>query len=460
MQEKLEDKMRLTFCGGVGSVTGANFLLETDDLKILVDCGLIQGPSHEREKNYDPFPYNPKEIDYLFVTHAHMDHIGRIGKLVKEGFDGVIYSTPTTYDLAVHMLDDAVTVLGYDKEKMQKEEVLYGKAEVEKALSKWKTVKYHDTLAVDDEFDVTPKDAGHILGSAMFEFVHKQSGKKIVFTGDLGNTPTPLLKPTEKIVGANYMVMESVYGDRNHEGKVERKDKLRETLKRVINRGGTVIMPVFSLEKTQVLLHELNDFVENNEIPSVPIFLDSPLAIKLTEVYKKQFDNFNKDIQNQIKSGDEIFEFPKLRVTMHHRQSKEIHKVDGPKIIVASSGMSEGGRVTSHEKEYLPDKKNALILIGYQVAGSLGRRIQEGLKKIRIDKKVVPVLAEIVTIDGYSSHKDSRGLVDFVEGSAESLEKVFVVMGEPRSAQFLAQRLKDYLGVSAIHPKEGQSFEL
>lgn len=459
MQEKLDSKIALSFHGGVGSVTGANFLLETPKVKILIDCGLIQGPSHERDKNYEPFKYNPEEIDYLFITHAHIDHIGRIGKLIKDGFKGEIYSTPTTYDLAIHMLDDAVTVLGYDAEKM-KRKPLYGKNETDKALSLWKTVKYHDTISIKDEFDVTPKDAGHILGSAMFEFVHRETKKKIVFTGDLGNTPTPLLKPTEKIVDADYLIMESVYGDRIHEGKVERKDKLRDVLKRVIERNGTVIMPVFSLEKTQVLLHELNDFIENGDIPSVPVFLDSPLAIKLTEVYRDQFDNFNKEVQDQIKSGDDIFTFPKLKVTMHRRESEEIHKVDGSKIIVASSGMSEGGRVTSHEKVYLPDPNNALILIGFQIAGSLGRRIQEGMKKIIIDKKTIPVKAEIVSISGYSSHKDMNGLLDFVEPTAEKLKKVFTVMGEPRSAQFLAQRIKDYLGVEAIHPKEGDRFEL
>lgn len=458
-QGELDKKIRLTFYGGTGTVTGANFLLEAGGLKILVDCGLIQGPAWERAKNYDPFPYTPSEIDYLFVTHAHMDHIGRIGKLVKDGFTGEIYSTPTTHDLTVHMLDDAVKVLGYDAKKL-KRDPLYGNKEVDRALSLWKTIKYHETFSVKDIFEVTPKDAGHILGSAMFEFVHKPTGKKIVFTGDLGNTPTPLLKPTEKITDAEYLIMESVYGDRKHEGKTERKEKLREVLKRVLGRGGTVLMPVFSLEKTQVLLHELNGFIEAGDIPSVPVFLDSPLAIKLTDVYKEQFDNFNKDVQNQIKSGDDIFDFPKFTVTMHTRESEAIHKEHGPKIIVASSGMSEGGRITAHEKHFLPDKKNALILIGYQVAGSLGRRIQEGMKKVTIDDMPITIRAEIVTIDGYSSHKDSEGLLAFVEDSAPSLKKVFTVMGEPKSSQFLAQRIRDYLDVDAVHPKEGESFEL
>lgn len=456
----MSKELKLTFYGGVGTVTGANFMLETKDTKILVDCGLIQGPPWEREKNYQDFKYDPSEVDYLFITHSHIDHIGRIGKLVKDGFKGEIYSTPSTYDIAVHMLDDAVTVLGYEAKKKEIEP-LYGKGEVEKALSLWKTVEYHKSVVVgkgDDKFEITPKDAGHILGSAMYEVVY--DGKKTVFTGDLGNTPTPLLKPTEKITDADYLVMESVYGSRNHEGKRDRKEKLKKTLKRVLDRGGTVIMPVFSLEKTQVLLHELNDFVEGGEIPSVPIFLDSPLAIRLTGVYRDQFDNFNKDIREQIKSGDDIFDFPKLKLTMHQRESEEIHKEKGPKIIVSASGMSEGGRITSHERKYLPNEKNALILIGYQVAGSLGRKLQEGAKSVRIFDSEVAVKAEVIGIDGYSSHKDGEGLVDFVADTADSLKKVFVVMGEPKSAQFLAQRLKDYLGVDAVHPKEGQSFIL
>lgn len=452
-------KPRLTFCGGVGSVTGANFLLETDNVKILVDCGMIQGPKWERDKNREPFPYNPADIDYLFVTHAHADHIGRIGKLVKDGFKGTIYSTKATHELSIHMLEDAVHILSYEAQH-DKKDPLYTEADVDKALSRWKTFEYHETIKDVPDFSITSKDAGHILGSCIYEMTYTPTGTKIAFTGDLGNSPTPLLRDTEPVTDADYLVMESVYGDRNHEEKEERLHKLQEALSRIIARGGTCLIPVFSLEKTQVLLHELNDLIEDGKLPSVPVFLDSPLGIKLTEVYSRQTKEFNKATQDEIRAGDNIFDFPKLQFTMHQGQSDAIHRTKGAKIIIASSGMSEGGRINGHEIKYLPDEKNAIIFIGYQVQGSLGRRLKEGQKEIRINKKPIEIKAEIISIDGYSSHKDSDGLIDFVSHTADTVKKVFVVMGEPKSALFLAQRLRDYLDVDAIHPKQGMTVEL
>lgn len=454
----MSDKITLTFCGGVGTVTGANFLLQTDNVKILVDCGMIQGPKYEREKNRQDFIYNPAEINYLFVTHAHIDHIGRIGKLVKNGFHGVIYSTVATRDLSVHMFDDAVGILAGDARR-DNLEPLYTKNHTNQALSMWKTFEYHEKLDIPD-FKIKSKDAGHILGSCMYEFTHKKTDKKIVFTGDLGNSPTPLLRDTETVFDADYLIMESVYGDRNHVQKEQRLAKLESTLNRILKRGGTCLIPVFSLEKTQVLLHELNNLIEDGKIPSVPVFFDSPLGIKLTEVYSQQKKEFNQDIQEEMRAGDDIFDFPKLKLTMLKGESEAIQKEHGPKIIVASSGMSEGGRINAHEMKYLPDKKNGMIVVGYQIGGSLGRRIQEGQKEIVINKKKIKIGAEIVTVDGYSSHKDGDGLLEFVANTAETLLKVFVVMGEPKSAMFLAQRLNDYLGVKAVHPKEGEVVEL
>jgi metallo-beta-lactamase family protein len=281
-----------------------------------------------------------------------------------------------------------------------------------------------------------------------------------VFTGDLGNSPTPLLKDTEKITDADYLVMESVYGDRNHEDRNERKEKLKQILNKVIKRNGTLIIPVFSLEKTQVLLHEMNDLIEGGSVPEVPVFLDSPLAIKLTDVYAKQLNNYNEHIQKEIKSGDDIFDFPRLKKTLHQNESEIIDRTKGAKVIISASGMSVGGRVTSHEKKYLPDPNNALLFIGYQVTGSLGRRIKDGEKKVKIAGTDVSINAEIVTVDGYSSHKDSDGLLEFVYDSAETLKNTFVVMGEPKSSLFLVQKIRDNLGIEATHPKEGESFEL
>jgi metallo-beta-lactamase family protein len=454
-------EISLTFCGGVGSVTGANFLLETKDKKILIDCGLEQGfrENTEDDPNYANFPYDPSSIDFLFVTHAHADHIGRIPKLVKDGFKGIIYSTPATQELVYYMLEDACSVIATEA-KRDNRMPMYEIEDVKNAISLWKNIPYHEEFKLTDDLKVWFKDAGHILGSAMIYFHHNPSGKNIVFTGDLGNSPTPLIQDTEPIPEADFLIMESVYGDRVHEGKEIRKEKLCEAVQKIIDRKGTLLIPVFSLEKTQVLLHELNDLIEGNKISSVPVFFDSPLGIKLTEIYAKQFQAFNLKVQERIKRGDDIFDFPKLIKTFDHRESEIIHRTIPPKIIIASSGMSVGGRIMEHERRYLPDPKNAILFIGHQVVGTLGRKIKDGSKTITIQEDKVPIKAEIITIDGYSSHKDSEGLVDFVATAKDRIKKVFVVMGEPKSALFLVQRLRDYLDIDAVHPALGEKVEL
>jgi metallo-beta-lactamase family protein len=454
-------KLRLHFYGGTRTVTGANFLLEDSETFILVDCGLTQGQRFkpDQDPNREPFPFNPHDIDFLFVTHSHIDHIGRIPKLVKEGFSGRIISTGPTREIAAAMLDDAAGIVA-DEARRYKVPPLYEKRDVEATMSLWETLDYHAELKLNDDFTVLLKDAGHILGSAMICLTDRNTFKKIVFTGDLGNTPTPLMRNTEDITDANYLIMESVYGDRNHEAKDDRRAKLKEVLMTIINRKGTLLIPVFSLEKTQVLLHEMNNFIESGEIPSVPVFFDSPLGIRLTDIYAKQFQNFNDKVQARILSGDDIFDFPKLIRTFSKLESEQIRKTNGPKIIIASSGMSSGGRILDHEKEYLPDPKNAILFIGFQSLGTVGRSIEEGLKEVRIDGETVPVKAQIFTVSGYSSHKGSDDLVEFVSKSANTLKMVFTVMGEPKSTMFLAQRLKDSLNVNAMHPEEGKVIEL
>lgn len=465
-------KLKLNFYGGTESVTGANFVLHDDETRIMVDCGITQGIgiNPKKDPNKNPFPYNPAKIDYLIVTHGHADHIGRIPKLVRDGFSGKIYSTPTTREIVEVMFDDALGIIA-DEVKKHGVEPLYEKKDVESALSMWETVPYHTDFKLNDRFSFYFKDAGHILGSAIVYIKDSfdKDGKfplsdgavrNVVFTGDLGNTPTPLIRDTEEITDADFLVMESVYGNRNHEGKESRKERLKEILNKVIARKGTLIIPVFSLEKTQVLLHEMNDLIEGGETPVVPVFFDSPLGIRLTEIYARQFKNFNEKVQARIKSGDDIFDFPKLNKTYTRKESEAIHRVHGAKIIIASSGMSTAGRVLGHERVYLPDPKNAILFIGYQAAGSIGRAIEDGSNEIKIDGKKVPIKAQIETVSGYSSHKDSDGLVNFVADTVERVKKVYVVMGEPKSALSLVQKLRDNLDVDAVHPREGDSVVL
>ena len=448
------NQLKLTFCGGVGQVTGANFLLENDSIKILIDCGLLQGVATANAWNSAPFFYNPAEIDMLFVTHAHLDHVGRIAKLVHDGFKGVIYSTPETKSLARLIMEDAFAIM---KREMARDgrNPIYDIGDVEQAHKIWKKISYHTRTEIPGGLSVYLKDAGHILGSAMIEFTYGK--KKIVFTGDLGNSPTPLLQDTEIITDADYLVMESVYGDRNHEPVKERKEKLERIINESVARGGALVIPAFSTERTQVILYEMNSLVETGKIPKIPVFVDSPLAIKVTDIYKTATEHFKPSVQAEIHGGDDIFNFPKLQFTVNREASEAIDRVSNPKIILAGAGMSNGGRITHHEMKYLPDPKSTLLFVGYQSAGTLGREIQSGVKNITLFGTKVPVLATIDTIYGYSSHKDSDHLVEFVSTTKDTVKKVFVVMGETKSALFLVQRLRDYIGVNAVHPELNDS---
>lgn len=460
-KEKGTKHLKVTFAGGASTVTGANFLLENipdennnEPVRILIDCGFEQGGEQAERNNENDFTYDVTNIDYLFITHAHIDHIGRVPKLVKDGFKGKIFSTVETHELAPVMLEDCVKIITMNAEH-NNVKPMYDEADVQKALSLWHEIPYYTCTDLKGDIKVCAKDAGHILGSVMYEFEY--NGKKIVFTGDLGNSPTPLLRDTEVITDATYMVMESVYGDRNHESIEERRNRLENVIEDAHKRGGTLIIPCFSLEKTQVLLYEINNLIEEGRIPKVPVYLDSPLAIKVTEIYKKRSKAFNEEARKEIQGGDDIFNFPGLVMTGSSEESKQLLKMPNPKIIIAGSGMSTGGRITHHEINHLPDPKSTILLIGYQSVGTLGRRIQEGEKKVRIYGQEVMVHAKVETINGYSSHKDSKHLLEFVEGSIDTLKKVFVVMGEPKASMFLAQRIQDYLAISAYTPKQDES---
>ncbi|TSD02884.1 MAG: metallo-beta-lactamase family protein [Parcubacteria group bacterium Athens0714_16] len=460
--ENTDKKLKLIFYGGVGMVTGANFILEkTGELdtkknfKIMIDCGLVQGGKEREKLNNQPFKYNPEEIDFLFVTHSHLDHIGRIPKLIKDGFKGKIYSNPATKDLSYLIFEDALKIMSYNSNE---KDFLYSSKDVDKTISMWETIDYGVETKFNEGFSVLLKDAGHILGSSIVEI--KCDGKSVAFTGDLGNSPSPIIRDTESVKGVDYIVMESVYGDRNHEGKETRREKLKGIIKKVIQKKGTLLIPTFSVEKTQIILSELNSLIENKEVESIPVFLDSPLAIKATEVYKKYSHYFNKESKETINSGDDIFNFPKLKLTKRREESENIKNTPNPKIILAGSGMSMGGRVMSHEIEYLSDKSTTVLFTGFQVAGTLGRQILDGSRNVNIFDNDIEVRADVESIFSYSSHKDSDHLLEFVEQAGEKVKKVFVVMGELKAGLFFVQKVRDNLDLDAIYPKEGESFDL
>lgn len=451
----------ITFAGGADAVTGSHFLFDVDDTRIAVDCGIEQGSEEAHERNREPFAHDPSSIDYLFITHAHLDHIGRVPKLAREGFRGPIYSTPVTRRITEVMLEDALGIMEHEKEE-EGQQPLYEREDVEQALALWHEIPYYTKKRLNDRVSVTATDAGHILGSAIYTFSiagQDDTQHTVVFTGDLGNSPAPLLRDTDPVENADYMVMESVYGDRNHESPQERDQAFRTCVSKTVERGGTLVIPAFSLERTQILLHQLQHMIDEDRIPPVPVYLDSPLAIKVTRIFEDVTKHYNDHLKDEAAEG-ELFSFPTLEMTERVEESKAIGDVPPPKIVIAGSGMSTGGRVLHHELDYLPDPNNTLLLVGYQAPGTLGRQLEEGAKEVEIFGQTVPVRADVTKIEGYSSHKDHEHLVQFVESTADSLKAVYLAMGEQKARTFLAQRLRDFLGVNAQCPEQGERVEL
>jgi metallo-beta-lactamase family protein len=452
---------RITFAGGAQMPTGSNFLVEFGGKKILIDCGLVQGEKYSLPINSEPFVYDPASIDVLFITHAHLDHVGRIPKLVRDGFRGQIVSTEPTREMAELIMLDSLGILG--KEAAQDgTPALYEEKDVFESMHLWTTtVPYEKPFAfITDDGDamITFHDAGHILGSAIIEIEYK--GKKLAFTGDLGNTPSPLMRDTTPLKDIDYLVMESVYGDRNHKDKDRRIEIFKEAVVTTIKKGGTVLIPAFSIERTQELLLAFNELVEGKMIPEIPVYLNSPLGINITKVYKKYESWFNENTEKIIKSGDDIFAFKGLIQTPTPDESKAINNDNSPKVIIAGSGMSNGGRILHHEAKYLPDPNSCIVIVGYQAVNTIGRHIVDEEKEVYIHGNPVPLRARVVNIHGFSAHKDSEHLVEFVNSTKDSLKKVFVVLGEPKSTFYLGQRLHEEYNVPVTVPERGDVVEL
>lgn len=453
--------MKLTFFGGAGTVTGVNYLLTASgrtkkEIKILIDCGLRQGSHFAEKKNFEPFPYNPKLIDFVLITHAHIDHIGLLPKLFRDGFRGKIFSTQPTHDFAELMLLDSEHILAREALR-EHQPPLYSTEEITRMMEIWEGVEYHKRLDLGGA-EVEFFNAGHILGSA---FIKIQAEKKIIlFSGDLGNYPAPIIKETDKIPAADYCVIESTYGDRVHAGVGKRREELEDAIEETVKSGGTLLIPAFAMERTQQLLYELNELVENGRIPKVPVYIDSPLAIHLTEVYKKYRREFKEEVREIIKDGDDILDFPGLHFTLTTEESKMVNGVSPPKVVIAGSGMSHGGRILHHERRYLSDPKSMILFVGYQGKGSLGRQILEGAKEVAIMGERVPVRARMRVVSGYSAHADQPRLVNWLRPARMQLKKVFVVQGEDGASEALAQKIKDDLAIHAVVPQYEDCFEL
>ncbi len=437
--------MKISFYGAAGVVTGSQFLIETQKTKVLVDCGVHQEGSFCSLENTRPFAFDPKTVAALFITHAHLDHVGRIPKLVHDGFRGKIIATPPTLDLTVLNLQDTLHILTMKEDEDCPQ--LFSEADLALTKTLFTPTPYEQVIHVGEDMTVTLKDAGHVLGSSMVEI--EGDGKKVIISGDIGNAPTPLLSNPTPFSNADVVVMESTYGDRIHEDRSERKQKLEHLIEDTVTRGGALVMPAFALERTQELLFELDELITNHRIPQIPIFIDSPLAIHATEIYKKYGNYFNTDVQSMIRSGNEIFQFPGLRFTLSKEESRAINDVPNPKVIIAGSGNSMGGRILHHERRYLSDPKSLLLIVGYQDKGSRGRRLLEGAKETKIFREVIPVRARVEHLTGYSAHADQEALFQLVANMEQRPKAVYLVHGEPEASQALAVRIRDNLGVKA-----------
>jgi len=468
--------LRLSFYGGVGKVTGSNFLITGEKGKILVDCGIEQGHDFSEAHMHGAFPYNAKTIDALIITHAHLDHVGRIPKLVRDGFRGKIYMTPPTCDLAELILRDSVHILGEEASR-RGIKPLYEEKDVEETLLLIETLEYHTEKKIAPGLSIYLRNTGHILGSASVRIKDLPAGKAdgegvtVAFTGDIGNSPSPLLPDWEQIDDADALVMESVYGNRVHPVQQSRVELLRDTLKRAIEKKGAILIPAFSLERTQLMLYEFSNFFDAGQLSKVPVFLDSPLAIHMTAVYEKWgLEYFKPEVEKEMsaeggsasggKREKSIFEFPFLKKTLTREESVKIEETPNPKIIIAGAGMSHGGRIGRWESRYLPEASTTLIIAGYQAPGSPGRRMAEGSSSVRLNGQDVEIKAKVEILDGWSAHADRDELLEFAEASLPRAKVIFTVMGEPSSERFLAQRIHDYLGARAIVPDLGQTWEI
>ncbi len=452
-------KIAISFWGGAREVTGACYALEAGDKKILVDCGMFQGCDDCDLRTHQPFSFKAAELDAVFITHAHIDHIGRLPKLWREGYRGPIYATAPTQDLAKIMLEDAMSFFHHGQE-------LFSNDDLTQTLALFRPTGYGEDVPIGDGISGRFLESGHILGSAFVRFAvgdpstSSERGKVIVFTGDVGNDPSILLPRRASIPEANILVIESAYGNKRHKHTHDRTLMLERAIEDAAARKGTLMLPVFATERTQEILFEINEMLQFKRVPEMPVFVDSPLAAKATAIFTKYPAYYRNEVQELHQKHPHLFEFKNLKFTESVESSKHINDVPAPKVILAGSGMSTGGRILHHEKRYLSDPQSILVLTAYQAAGSLGRRLLDHAPEVKIHGERVPVRAEVRVIDGYSAHADEEELFAFVDEMRDNLERVFVVQGEPASALGLQQVIQDRLGVPATAPVYGERFEL
>ena len=473
--------MKVTFLGATKTVTGSNFLVEGAGKKFLVDCGMYQGSASDEFENEAPFLYDVHDIDFMLLTHAHIDHSGRIPKLYNEGYRNSVYATKATCDLCSIMLPDSGHIQEMEVEwKNRKRErkgedplpPLYTAEDAAKCLEIFKPVQYDEIIDIDKNIKARFNDAGHMLGSAIIEVWVTEGDKteKIVFTGDLGNNDIPLLSPPTMIESADYLVMESTYGNRLHMRNDDKASMFLDVVYETLEKGGTVVIPSFAVGRTQEILFELNRIKEEKHdeefykkykrLMSVPVYVDSPLAISATEVFKENMNLFNEETQAIINSGDNPLEFDGLKFTRTADESKALNASNESAIIISASGMCEVGRIKHHLKHHLWEPNSTILFVGYQAPGTLGRKLVDGEKKVKIFGEEIAVNARIEYIEGYSGHADQEWLMNFVYSFITKPKHIFLVHGEPEGQKVLKSKLEESTDIPITIPDFGESYEL
>lgn len=458
-------RVTITFLGATSTVTGSRFLVSSEKSKILVDAGLFQGLKEVRKKNWDPFPVDPSSIDAIVLSHAHLDHCGYLPVLVRQGFRNQIFATDYTIKLSAVILRDSAHLQVEDAEFASKKGFskhaiplpLYNNDDVEKTLTHFSTVEFRTKTQITSDASVTYFPSGHILGSTFI--LLEIDGKSLLFTGDMGRDNHPLLASPDNPpqIPLDVVITESTYGDRVHESPTT---SFADEINAAIKRGGSILIPAFAVDRTEVILMNLRELIAGHSIPNIPIYVDSPMALSALDFYREAVRNNAPELREGVaerwRSADPFNpgDLNQMRTT---EQSKSLNQLTKTSMIISASGMGTGGRVIHHMKNMLPDSRNTVILVGFQAAGSRGRSLEEGKREIKIHGKWVPVHAHVVKVESFSVHADSDELISWLRNISHPKE-TFVVHGEPDAEDVLAARLRDELGWKATIPKSGDVF--